>query len=241
MSLPQWVAEVDRPRGASLTKASASGTAIHPGVVLGLTRSIDMKKFSKKGVLLFAGAMAVCAMAMPATSSAASWGIIGTEHTLHSASLGFTTTSPILGPLSSFCAASTYTLDVRNAAALTVTNASFHNCTFQGPGVGDCTATTNSTTLPWTATGPTTSNVQIQSIRIDVTFENKPGSTNCQNVNGLSITVTGDLTAGVWNAAQHQAVFTNAAGLVYHGPGGNNVPLTWTGAIRDTAQTLTLT
>ena len=32
-----------------------------------------MKKFSKKGVLLFAGAMAVCAFAMPSMASASSW------------------------------------------------------------------------------------------------------------------------------------------------------------------------
>ena len=41
-----------------------------------------MKKFSKKGVLLFAGAMAVCAFAMPSMASASSWGVVGSHHTL---------------------------------------------------------------------------------------------------------------------------------------------------------------
>ena len=50
-----------------------------------------MKKLSKKGVLLFAGAMAVCAFAMPAMASASSWGVVGTHHTLTSSNLGFTT------------------------------------------------------------------------------------------------------------------------------------------------------
>ncbi len=206
-----------------------------------------MKNLSKKGVLLFAGVMAVCAFAMPAMSSAASWGLIGTEHTLHSPNFGFTATDPVIGTLSSSCAASTFTVDVRSAAALTITSTSFRNCTAQGPNIGDCTVTavgTPSPTPDWSVTGITTTNVQIDGLRIDMTFENKPpivGLGSCLNVNGLSITITGTLTDGVWSAAQHEINYNNAEGLVYHGPFGNNAHLTLFGTIRDTQQTLTLT
>jgi hypothetical protein len=202
-----------------------------------------MKKLSKKSLLLFTGVMAVCAFAMPAMSSAASWGVIGTEHTLHSANLGFTATDPVLGGISSSCAASTFTVDVRTAAALTVTSTQFTNCTAQGAAIGDCTVTATGTPEPnpdWTVTGVTTTNVQIHDVRIDLTFENKPGSSNCLNVNGQNLLLTGTLTGGVWDAAAHQVTFNNAEGLVSHGATGNNTRITVTGTIRDTQQTLTL-
>ncbi len=204
-----------------------------------------MKKFSAKGVLLFVSAMAVCAFAMPAMSSAASWAPLLSEHTLHSANLGFTATDPVLGGISSSCAASTFTVDVRNAAAMTITSTSFTNCTFSGANVGDCTMTAVGTTpTTWTVTGVTTSNVTIDNVRIDVTFENKPGSSACVNVNGASLIWTGNLTGGAWSgngANQHSVIYTNAEGLVWHGATGNNTRLTMTGTIRDTQQTLTLT
>jgi hypothetical protein len=203
-----------------------------------------MKKFSKKGALLFAGVMAVCALALPAMSSAASWGEVGTEHTLHSPDIGFTYTSPILGGITSSCAESTFTVDVRSAAALTVTSASFRRCTASGPGIGHCTATPVATPNPspdWALTGISTSNVQIHNVRLNVRFENPPTAASCVNVNGASITVTGALNGGVWNAAQHEIVITNAEGLVSHSAAtGNNIPVTTRGTLRDTQQTLTL-
>jgi hypothetical protein len=203
-----------------------------------------MRKSSKKGVSLFAAVMAVCAFAMPAMSSAASWGLIGTEHTLHSANLGFTASHPILGTITSSCTESTFTIDVRSAAALTITNASLNNCTSIGPVIGDCTATVNATTLPWTATGTTTSNVQIHDIRFDWRFETKPGAAagSCAQVNGESIVLTGTLSGGAWNAAQHEVTYFNAESTA-HGFtfGTNTISWTWRGTIRDTAQTLTLT
>ncbi len=201
-----------------------------------------MKKFSKKGLLLFTGVMAVCAFAMPAMSSAASWAPLGSEHTLHSANLGFTTTDPVLGPISSSCPESTFTVDVRSAAVLTVTSASLKNCTAQGPAIGDCTMTMAGTTFPWTITGVTTSNVTIDGVRIDETFETKPGgaANSCANVNGQNILLTGTLTGGAWDASTHQATYNNAEGLVTHSATGNNTRMTLSGTIRDTQQTLTL-
>ncbi len=201
-----------------------------------------MKKFSKKGALLFAGVMAVCAFAMPAMSSAASWSPLLSEHTLHSANLGFTATDPVLGPISSSCAQSTFTVDVRNAAQLNVTSTSFNNCTGQGPAIGDCTVTASGTnTNTWTVTGVTTSNVTIDNIRIDVTFETKPGAPagTCANVDGASIILTGNLDDGAFNNATHAVTYTNAEGLRAHGATGNGTVATVTGTIRDT-QSLTL-
>ncbi len=202
-----------------------------------------MKKFAKKGVLLFAGVMAVCAFAMPAMSSAASWGVIGTEHTLDSGNLGFTTTHPILGAISSSCGQATFTADVRSAAALTVTGAVLNNCTIQGAVIGDCTMTSVATTLPWTATGPTTSNVQIHDIRFDMKIETRPGSSLGLCKGGLhsqSLVWTGTLSGGVWNAAQSSVTYTNAEGVVWHDAFGITIPVTMSGTIRDT-NGLTLT
>jgi hypothetical protein len=92
-------------------------------------------------------------------------------------------------------------------------------------------------------TGLTTSNVQIHNVRIDVQFENHPGSSACTTVNGVTSIWTGTLSGGRWTgngANQHEVIFTNAEGLVSHGPTGS-VAVTLSGTFRDTAQTLTLT
>jgi hypothetical protein len=202
-----------------------------------------MKKFSKKGVLLFVGAMAVCAFVMPSMASAASWGVIGTEHTLHSPNIGFTSTIAGVGGVTSSCSDSTFTIDVRNANALTVTSARFGGtCTATGVGIGTCTVTSTGTNNPdWTVTGPTTSNVQIHNLRVDVTFEQHPGG-DCTNVIGQRILITGTLTGGQWDAGRHEVVFNDDEGLVAHNPAtGSTNQLTVRGTLRDTAQTLTLT
>jgi hypothetical protein len=205
-----------------------------------------MKKFSKKGVLLFAAAMALCAFAMPSMASAASWGVVGTEHTLDSPNLGFISDA---SGTSSQCTRSQFTVNVATALAAEITAASFAGCTVNGPATGLCTATSTATGLPWTATAVTTSNIQIHSVDIDVGLENHPGSTTC-GAAGLSIRVTGTLTNGEWTgngANQHEITLTPgtgaraAHGLVTHSALGNGVPATVTGTIRDTQQTLTVT
>ena len=199
-----------------------------------------MKKFSKKGVLLFAGAMAVCAFVMPSMASAASWGVVGTEHTLHSPNFGYTGTPA--GPVISACTNSTLTVDVRSAAALTLTRADFRGCTSSGAAIGTCTTTWTATPLnspDWTITGPTTSNVQIHSVDIDVTFENHPGSAACGAV-GQRLTITGTLSGGFYNDTTHQLILSDEEGLVSHGPLGTGA-LTIRGTFTDTAGTLTLT
>jgi hypothetical protein len=189
-----------------------------------------MKKFSKKGILLFAGAMALCAFMLPSVASAASWGTVGTEHTLTSTNLGFT--SPANGGVTSQCSNSSFTADVRSAANLTITSGTFANCTSSGPGIGDCVTTSRGTNFPWFATGTSTTNVQLERVVVDVFFEGPL----CAAAGG-STQLTGTLNSGVWNAAAHSVTFTNAEGLSSH-PGPTAV--TVRGLLTDSAGTLTL-
>jgi hypothetical protein len=196
-----------------------------------------MKKFSRKGVLLFASAMAVCAFVAPSMASAASWGVIGTEHTLDSPNASFTV--PASGTTSS-CGESQFTVDVASAAAIEITTATFRRCTAAGPAIGSCTQTSTATGLPWTATAVATNNIQIHRIDIDVLLENEPGSSACAAA-GVSIRLTGTLTGGVWNgngANQHELLLNNAHGLRSHSALGNDQVALANGTFRDTQQTL---
>jgi hypothetical protein len=165
-----------------------------------------MKKFSKKSVLLFMAAMAVCAFAMPSMASAASWGPINSEHTLTSTNIGFTTSA-----ITSACADSSFTADVNNiGSVLTVTSANFRRCTSTGPAIGSCTTTSNGTGFPWRATVPSTTNVQIHNVDIDILFENHPGSTAC-NIVGVKATLEGTLTNGHWTGNTTRTVVLNSS------------------------------
>jgi hypothetical protein len=200
-----------------------------------------MKMFSKRGVLLFGAALMVCAFAVPSMASAASWGVIGSTHVLDSSDLSFLghTTSGTLGEV---CADSQFHSDVRNTAILTITSASFKNCMGTGALGANCTVTRTSTRFPWSATGASTTNVQIHDVHVDVKYENTPGNPTACAVNGAIVTWTGTLNSGSWNASTHSVTFTNATGLVATSTslaGVTNV--TVSGTIRDTAQTLTLT
>jgi hypothetical protein len=199
-----------------------------------------MKKFSRKSALLFVGAMAACAFVMPSMASAASWGVIGTEHTLHSPNFSYAVAAT---GTNSSCGESTLTLDVVSAAVIEITSVSFRRCTLTSPAVGSCTQTSTATGLPWTATAVTTTNLQIHGIRIDTLLENHPGSTACNAV-GINILLTGTLTGGRWSgngANQHELLLTNAEGVQSHSALGNGQVVTLNGTFRDTQQTLTVT
>jgi hypothetical protein len=198
-----------------------------------------MKKFSKKGVLLFAAAMALCAFVMPSMASAASWGVIGTEHTLTSPDIGFINDG---AGVTSMCTNASFTIDVSTAAALEITNGSFTGCTASGASIGACTATSTGTNFPWTATAVTTSNIQIHGVNINVFFE----GAGC-GAAGQTLRITGTLTRGEWNGNgtnQHEVLLTPGAtganGLVSHSILGAGQPLTLTGTIRDNQQQLTV-
>jgi hypothetical protein len=201
-----------------------------------------MKKFSKKGILLFAAAMALCAFAMPPMASAASFSPVGLETTMHSADVGFTSTNPVLGRIQSSCTRSSLTARVTSAALLDVTGITFGgHCTMQFldiAGAPVCTMTNAGTTLPWQATAVSSTNIQIHNIRIDQLLENTPGNANCTaaGLTGGSLLYTGTLTGGRYNNPTRTLVFSNAEGLVTHSAatGANGVPVTVRGTFTST-------
>jgi hypothetical protein len=184
-----------------------------------------MKKFSKKGVLLFAAAMAVCAFVMPSMASAASWGPNGLHTVLDSPNIGFTATSPVFGPVVSSCTRSSFTANVVSATNLNISTAFFGgHCAWVFPAIPTtCTATTQSTSLPWRATAVTTSNIQIHGIDIDILFESS--ATNaCTGLNGLTGRITGTLISGRWTGnavSQREVIFSDALGLTMHSLGSS--------------------
>ncbi len=201
-----------------------------------------MKKFSRKGVLFLAGAMAICAFVLPPVASAASWGPLNTHHTLDSANIGFTSLTGGAG-LTSQCSSSSFTARVLSAGDLSISAATFGGlCTQSGAAVGDCTLTTASTGFPWRATAVTTSNIQIHNINIDLRFENMPGAGNSCLANGLPLQITGTLTGGSWtgNVNPRRIDLLNESGLVSHSALGAANPVAVRGEITDTQGTLTV-
>jgi hypothetical protein len=195
-----------------------------------------MKRFSKKAILLSAGAMSVCAFAMPSLASASSWGVIGTEHTLTSPNFGFT--SAAAGGLTSSCSNSSFTADVRSAAVLTITTGSFAGCTTSGPGIGHCPTTVTPTKYPWAKTVLGPANVVIDLPDIHIIFH----GASCV-LAGATLRLTGTLSGGTWTgngANQHEIIYTNAEGLVSHSALGNGAPVTVRSTFRDAQQTLTV-
>jgi hypothetical protein len=181
----------------------------------------------KKSVMLVA---VVCALAMPSMASGASWGVVGTTHVLDSSNLSFSVPAITVGWI---CTASQFHVDVTSAARLTVTSATFDSCHGSGTAGGGCAATFKATLLPWTITGPSTTNIQAHGLHFDLRFDG-----TCQAA-GLDLTVTGTATQGTWDAAAHQITFASAPGLELFSADENH-PVTMSGTIRDTTQTLTL-
>jgi hypothetical protein len=202
-----------------------------------------MKKFSAKSALLFATAMAACALAIPSAASASSWGVIGSEHTLDSPNLGYT--SPMGGGVTSICGETSLTASVADAANLTVTSAAFRRCVASGPFVGTCTLTRFVTGFPWRLTATSLTNIQIHDIHIEDAWEDEPGFAGQCLVAGLVTTRVRTLRFGIhWTgngAGQHEMLLDNAEGLTSTSALGNNISETWRGTLRDTQQTLTVT
>jgi hypothetical protein len=194
---------------------------------------------TKKSLLLFAAAMATCALAMPSLASAASWGPLNSHHELDSPDFGFTASISGLGTITTACTSSSFTVDIVSGAILTLTTGSIRNCTSTGPVVGDCNTTLAGTRFPWIATARTTADIQVHNVHIDVLFEQTVGGGCGAAVVGQKITITGTLTGGSWKGNDtHEFVFNNAEGLTSHSALGNNTPITTRGTFRDTSQTL---
>jgi hypothetical protein len=184
-----------------------------------------MKRFSKRSVVLLAGVMAVCALAVPSMTSAATWGPVGGGHQVLTSFEIFVTTDPI--GIGWTCSTTEITTTV-TATRLDITSATFDRCTGLGATV-NCTVTPVAQRLPWTAT-PTTP-VAIDGVHVSVSFEQKPNQANCA-APGLLSTLTGNLGGGVFNDTSHEIVFTNATGLTSHA-GGASSPATVTGTLAD--------
>jgi hypothetical protein len=197
-----------------------------------------MKKFSKKGILLFAAAMALCAFAMPSMAGAASWTVVGTEHTLDTGNVGFEGTSAVLGTITSQCTSSSFTTTVASSANLEITAATFGGqCTAHGPAIGTCVADAVAQKLPWTATAVTTSNIQIHGIHINVAFTQTTPTALCNAV-GSVLTITGTVSGGAWNNAARHLTLDNEPGLTSHTAGFPPTAVNARGTFRDTQQTL---
>jgi hypothetical protein len=201
-------------------------------------------KMSKRSVLLFGAVLSVCAFVVPSMASAASWQTISTTHQLFSPDLSFTTVIGGVVHAGSSCAASEFHADVVSASRIEITSGNFANCTGT-QNAGGCTVTATGRNFPWTATAPTTTNIQIHNVHVSVTFETRPpaGSIAC-GFTGAQVTLTGTLTGGSWDpsatGSARRVTYTNGSGLTAHQVGGGSSAAFVIGSIRDTTGTLNL-
>lgn len=200
-----------------------------------------MKKKSKKRVSLLVSAMSVCAFMMPSMVSAASWhGPFPSTHILDSSNpsnrLSFSIAAINAGWS---CEIWQLHVDIRSASDATITNALFRNCMGTGAAV-DCTITATATRLPWTVTNPTTTNVTIDGVHVDLLYENTPGHAACALPG--TVTLTGNLNGGIWSNAGHELTFNAATGLTGHIDAlAGSFPAALTGTLADTSGNLTMT
>lgn len=154
-----------------------------------------------KAILTLAAAMALCTLAMPSPASAASWTVVGTEHTLDSPNLGFTGTTGF-GALVAQCTSSSLTGTVASGANLAITAATFgRNCTANFAGGNICTMTLAATRFPWTMTAVTTSTVSLEGFTAFMVTEQSPANNCFPFFNGTFWTITGSVS-GTWNATE---------------------------------------
>jgi hypothetical protein len=196
----------------------------------------------KKRAVVFASLLALVALVMPITASAASWGVVGSTHDLDQGAGGsgltFLSTDATIGW---GCGGFSLHANVTSAAVLTIQSGTFTNCMGAGSLGTPCTTTVTGT-FPWQATGITTTNIQIHNVNLHILYENTPGNVTACPANGIVVNLTGTLASPNhthWIAAQHEAVFVNATGLVGHSAIGDK-PMALNGTLRDTAQTLVL-
>jgi hypothetical protein len=206
------------------------------------TRRFLMKQLPKRSVLLFGAVLAVCAFAAP-MASAASWSVVGTNHTLASPNLAF---SQAVGGGLTIGAICTSSIDatVTSAAELTIDGMTFTNCRGTSVATG-CTATITGTNFPWSATALTTTSITIHGFHLDLRFETAPGGAACNSlVHNQNFNLTGNLTGGVADpssiGANRRITFTNASGLVSHSALANGAPTLVNGTFSDPAGTLNI-
>jgi hypothetical protein len=198
-----------------------------------------LKNLPTRGSVIALVAMAACALAAPSTASAASWAVVGSTHVLDASTFSFFTAGASAGAT---CSTARFHTDVRSAAVLTVTGASFSGCTGTGV-ISTCSAIITATTLPWSATAVAENDLRIDGVHFGVFFTSKPGA-SCPLP--TTATVTGNLDGAApgtstWNFIAHTMTFNGATGLTTHfGTGFGSYPTTVTAGLRDTSQTLTI-
>ncbi|HEV7494709.1 hypothetical protein [Baekduia sp.] len=197
---------------------------------------------SKKGALLFASAVAVCAFALPAMASAATWhGPFPSTHVFDTLSTSPSQLTATSGPPNNFgwdCGFAQLHVDILSPTDAKITNFGARSCHGTGADV-NCTVTLTPQRLPWTLTNPTTHTITIDGLHITVLYENTPGNPTACALPGTE-TLTGDLRNGTWTNAGHEFEFTNAPGLLVH-RAGMSIPFTITGTFFDTSGNLTMT
>jgi hypothetical protein len=166
-----------------------------------------------------------------ATASATSWDPPGTKHTLTSQDFSFSVAAANAGWT---CSQTAFEGDV-GASQVVVTSVVFTGCVGLGSSVDRCSVTLSTTGLPWTVT-PSTSNVQIHGVNIDLTY----GPLPCQ-VPGGRVTVTGTLNAGTFSNAAHDFRFTGGTGLSAHSTIFGTQPGTVSGTLTDDQRSLIVT
>ena len=88
-------------------------------------------------------------------------------------------------------------------------------------------------------TAVTTSSISLEGFTAFALLEQSPANTCPAFFAGLFSTITGSVS-GTWNAAERAAIFTNAEGIGWHLGGLGTFPVTTSGTLRDTQQTLAL-
>jgi len=185
-----------------------------------------MHKLYKKGLLLSAVTMAVCAL--PSMASAATFDGLG-SHTLTSLNLGFTAN---LGGVQggANCTDSSFTLVVTNATTANVTGASFSHCTGIGAVAGAPVHATG-TGFPWRVTALASGTFAIDGIHVTNIFTLPSGP--------VDETLEGSLE-GTINNTTHVATFANAEGLTATGGLGTGAA-TVSGTFSDSLNSLAVT
>ncbi|HYJ00372.1 MAG TPA: hypothetical protein VEX36_11955 [Thermoleophilaceae bacterium] len=199
-----------------------------------------MIKTMKRSLVLAAAVAALSAFAVPSMASAANWGVVGSNHTL-TASVGFILNSS-MGSATAGCGVS-LGAKVRTPASSTLDILNSTNLTCPGPTspplggwLANCTMSGVASSLPWTATAVSTTNIQMY-MNYTVTVS---GGANCLP-RGQTYTLSGTVS-GAWSgngSNQHSLVFQQAPGLSFVGYGLYASVVT-SGTYRNTQQTLTL-
>jgi hypothetical protein len=203
-----------------------------------------MKTLCQKSALLFGAMLAVCALVVPSMASAASWSPIGTTHKLFMPDLVISTTVGSSTTAAVGCTATEFDADVVSASTIEIKSGSIQDCRGLAPSLAaNCTVTATATQFPWTLTAPTTTNIQIHGIQVDMALENPPMFASC-HAGGAIFTWTGTLTGGTWDpsatGADRRITFDTQPGTSLHSSVGGFGAAKVSGSLRDTTATLDL-